>query len=184
LKSWTQTADALKGNCLYSTFHIEKPTALLSLSNVNKGRKEINKCKELKIKWNFKASKAITGILIKKKITSLGNEPQSPVSQANMLPSELSLTMPVYCVSQRNSGVSTPDILARNSEVGPLSYCRTRAELQGFNWPGSLVRICMYMCVCAKSNIIVILSYTSDVLFLQPAIMNAMMVTDSIRGFL
>jgi hypothetical protein len=29
LKSWTNPADALKGNCLFSTFHVEKPTALL-----------------------------------------------------------------------------------------------------------------------------------------------------------
>jgi hypothetical protein len=49
LKSWNQGADALKGSCLFSAFHVEKPNALL-LSNVNKGRNKINKCKELKNK--------------------------------------------------------------------------------------------------------------------------------------
>jgi hypothetical protein len=50
LKSWTQPADALKGNCLFSTFHVEKPTAILLFSNVNKGRNKKNKSKELKNK--------------------------------------------------------------------------------------------------------------------------------------
>jgi hypothetical protein len=30
------------------TFHVEKPTVLLSFSNVNKGIKKINKCRDLK----------------------------------------------------------------------------------------------------------------------------------------
>jgi hypothetical protein len=34
----------------FSTFHIEKPTVLLSFSNVNEGRKKINKCNDLKNK--------------------------------------------------------------------------------------------------------------------------------------
>jgi hypothetical protein len=39
------------------------PKSLLSFSNVNKGRKIINKCKDLKI--NFTASKAIIVTVIK-----------------------------------------------------------------------------------------------------------------------
>jgi hypothetical protein len=34
-------------------------------------------------------------------------------------------------ILQRNSGVSTPNILARKSEEGPLPYCRTGAESEG-----------------------------------------------------
>jgi hypothetical protein len=34
---------------LFSAFHIEETTALLSLSDVNKRRKKVNKCKDLKI---------------------------------------------------------------------------------------------------------------------------------------
>jgi hypothetical protein len=48
LKSWTQPAVALKGNCLFSTFYVEKPTALLSFLNVNEGRNKINKFKDVK----------------------------------------------------------------------------------------------------------------------------------------
>jgi hypothetical protein len=35
--------------------------------------------------------------------------------------------------------VSTPNILARKSEEGPLPYCETRAKLKGNNQPGPLV---------------------------------------------
>jgi hypothetical protein len=46
--------------------NFEKPTALLSFSNVNKEeRKKINKFKDLRNKLNFKASKAITDMVIK-----------------------------------------------------------------------------------------------------------------------
>jgi hypothetical protein len=74
LKSWTQPADALKGNCLLSTFHVEKLSAILSFSNVNKGRTKINKCKNLKDKWNFTASKGIIDMAMKK-VTSLTIKP-------------------------------------------------------------------------------------------------------------
>jgi hypothetical protein len=39
----------------------------------------------------------------------------------------------------RNWWVSTPNILTRKSEEGPLPYCKTEAELKGNNWPDSLV---------------------------------------------
>jgi hypothetical protein len=67
-----------EGNCLLLTFNGEILAALLSFSKVNKGIK-INTCKELKNKWNFMASKAITHTMIKK-IISLALIPQSPAS--------------------------------------------------------------------------------------------------------
>jgi hypothetical protein len=43
-------------------------------------------------------------------------------------------------VLQRNSGVSTPNILAKMYEEIPPPYCRTRPELlEGFNKPGHLI---------------------------------------------
>jgi hypothetical protein len=42
-------------------------------------------------------------------------------------------------VLQRNSGLSTPNILARKSKEVPLSYCRTGAKSEGNNQPGLLV---------------------------------------------
>jgi hypothetical protein len=40
--SWTHPAGVLKGNCLFTTFDVKKPTAFFSFSNMNKGRKEVN----------------------------------------------------------------------------------------------------------------------------------------------
>jgi hypothetical protein len=40
------------------------------------------------------------------------------------------------CVSQRSSGMSLLYILAKKSAVGPLPYCKTRAESEGNNRPG------------------------------------------------
>jgi hypothetical protein len=72
LKSQIQPVDALKGNCLFSALFVEKPTTLFLFSNVNKGRKKINKCKEIKSKVNLIASKAIIDIVMKtNKIPSL-----------------------------------------------------------------------------------------------------------------
>jgi hypothetical protein len=45
-------------------FYAEKPSTLLSFSNVNKGRKK-NKCTDLKNKRYFAASKAVTDMVIK-----------------------------------------------------------------------------------------------------------------------
>jgi hypothetical protein len=44
------------------------------------------------------------------------------------------------CILQRNSGVSTPNILARMLEEVPLPYCKARAESGGLNRPGSFVK--------------------------------------------
>lgn len=60
------------------TCHVGKPTALLSLSNVNKGRRKISKCKELKMKSNFMTSKIITKMVIKNAF--LGIEPWPPAT--------------------------------------------------------------------------------------------------------
>jgi hypothetical protein len=43
------------------------------------------------------------------------------------------------CVLKRNSEVSTPNILTRKSEEGPLPYCRTGVESEGNNRPGPLL---------------------------------------------
>jgi hypothetical protein len=59
------TSSAMMENCLFPTLHVEKPTAVLSFSNVNKVRKKINKCEDLKNKRNFTGSKAITDTVIK-----------------------------------------------------------------------------------------------------------------------
>jgi hypothetical protein len=40
---------------------------------------------------------------------------------------------------QPNGGVSTPNILARKSEEGPLPYYKTRAKLEGNNQLGPLL---------------------------------------------
>jgi hypothetical protein len=82
----------LEGNCLFSAFHTEKPIAFLSFSNVNKGRKKVNKCKELKNKLNFMGCKAII-VMVIKKVTLLGIEPRLPAPYANTLPPELLLTI-------------------------------------------------------------------------------------------
>jgi hypothetical protein len=44
---------------------------------VNKGRNKINKCRDVKYKLNFTASKAIIDMVIKK-ITSMAIKPQPP----------------------------------------------------------------------------------------------------------
>jgi hypothetical protein len=46
---------------------------------VNKGKKNINKCKYLKNKCHFMASKAITVMVIEKKEACLGNESRAPI---------------------------------------------------------------------------------------------------------
>jgi hypothetical protein len=49
---------------VFSTCRVEKPAALFMYSDVIKGRKKINKCKELKNKWNCVVSKAIVDMVI------------------------------------------------------------------------------------------------------------------------
>jgi hypothetical protein len=44
------TCRCLEGELFIFKFHVEKPVALLSLLNVNKGRNKTNKCKDLKKK--------------------------------------------------------------------------------------------------------------------------------------
>lgn len=51
LKSWIQPAVALKGNCAFSTVHADKPTPLLSFSEVNKETNKINKFKSYKLNF-------------------------------------------------------------------------------------------------------------------------------------
>jgi hypothetical protein len=59
----------LQDTSVLSTFHIEKQTLLLSFSDVNRGRKKVNKCKDLKGKQNFTVSKVTANMTIKKYLT-------------------------------------------------------------------------------------------------------------------
>jgi len=45
----------------------------------------------------------------------------------------------VSCGLQRNNGVSAPNIKTTKSWWGPLSYYKTRVELEGFNLPNSVL---------------------------------------------
>jgi hypothetical protein len=54
---------------------VEKLTALLSFSNANEGKKNINKCKNLRKKLHFIAFTAVTDLVIKKH-SLLGNQTQ------------------------------------------------------------------------------------------------------------
>lgn len=57
------------------------------------------------------------------------------------------------CVLQRNSGVPTPNILAKKSKMGPLPYSTTGAKLDGNKWPGPLVNfICTQKMPPQKKN--------------------------------
>lgn len=51
LRVWYPACSCLEGECLFSTFDVEKPAALFSFLNVNKVRKKINKCRDLKDKF-------------------------------------------------------------------------------------------------------------------------------------
>jgi hypothetical protein len=86
LKSYTQPADTLKGKCLFSVFHVEKPTVLLLFTKTNK-------CKELKNEILQPQRPLHTQRL---NITSLGTESWLPTLKANMLPTELSLTTQMH----------------------------------------------------------------------------------------
>jgi hypothetical protein len=61
-------ASLLQNIGVFSTFHVEKPTALLSFSNVKERRKKIKIIQRLKKKEiNKITSKAITDMVLKKK---------------------------------------------------------------------------------------------------------------------
>jgi hypothetical protein len=52
--------------------------------------------------------------------------------------------------------VSTPNILAKKSEEGPLPYCKTEAKLDGYNQPYQLVRkfqVLDFYCIFCRRKI-------------------------------
>lgn len=51
---------------VFSVFHIEKPCVLVTFLNVGKAKKKICKCKNLKSKWYFTASKTVIDMVIRK----------------------------------------------------------------------------------------------------------------------
>jgi hypothetical protein len=93
----------------------------LSISNVNK-RTKINKCKDQK-KCHFTASKAITNTVTKKQKNKPGNQ-----------------TGVIHTMGNSNTNSATEASLwvvpftdFRNSEDGPMSYCKTEANLRDSN---------------------------------------------------
>jgi hypothetical protein len=80
----------------------------------------------------------------------MGVIPGSPAPQVSALPTEqlqiiyLRILLQCksekwICVLQRNSGVSTPNILAWKSEEGPMPLCNIGAESEGNNRLGDLI---------------------------------------------
>jgi hypothetical protein len=55
----------------------------------------------------------------------------------------------IQCIT-KNCWVLTPNILARKSREGPLSYCKIRAELEGLNQWGSLVSSNTSTLICTQ----------------------------------
>jgi hypothetical protein len=123
-----------------------------SFSNVNKGRKKISKYR-VKNKWHFTASRAIIDLSIKK-ITSLAVKPQPPTLhyrqtryQLNYCREYKGTSMRLMkqqwrkwkiklCIIKKYWGVE-----CRHLTFWPGYRRKTRAESEGFNWPGSLVSV-------------------------------------------